>query len=49
MSDLARNIIDLEFIDAFGATLSSQNIGPSGFNSAAEGRYKAQPGYDDTA
>jgi hypothetical protein len=49
MSDLTGNIIDLEIVDPFSATLAGQDIGPSGFNSAAEGRYKAQPGYDDAA
>jgi hypothetical protein len=47
MSDLTGDIINLEFVDALGATLAGQNVGPSGFNSAAEGRYKAQPGYDN--
>jgi hypothetical protein len=49
MSDLACNIIDLEFVNAPGAAPAGEDIAPSGFNSATEGRYKAQPGYDDAA
>jgi hypothetical protein len=40
MSDLARNIVDLEIVDSLCATLASKDVGPSSFNSAAEGRYK---------
>ena len=49
MSDLAGNVTDVEFVDAFRATLAGQYIGPSGFNSAAERRNKTHPGDDDAA
>jgi hypothetical protein len=47
MSDLAGNVVDLEVVDLFGTTLAGQDIGPSGFNSAPDGRNKAHPGDDD--
>src|SRR5690554_222838 len=47
MSDLTGDIVHLELVNAPGTTFAGQNIGPSGFNSATEGRYKPHPGDDN--
>tara|TARA_R110002124_G_scaffold10096_8_gene50905 strand:- start:7456 stop:7923 length:468 start_codon:yes stop_codon:yes gene_type:complete len=47
MSDLAGDIVNLEFVDAPGTTLTGQDIGPGGFNSATEGCNQTHPGDDN--
>ncbi|MNL60353.1 hypothetical protein D3C87_1841530 [compost metagenome] len=48
MRDLARDVIDLEFVDTLGSTLACQDIGPSGLHSATKGRDKPHSGDDDS-
>jgi hypothetical protein len=49
MSNLAGDIVDLEFVDTLGSTLACKNIGPRGLHSATKGRDKPHSGDDDSA
>ena len=38
VGDLAGDVVDLEIVDALGAALAGEDVGPGGFDAAAEGR-----------
>ena len=47
--DLAGDIVDLEIVDALGAALAGEDVGPGGLDAAAEGADRPHPGDDDAA
>ena len=49
MGDLAGDIVDLEIVDAPGAALAGEDVGPGGFYAAPEGADRPHSRNDDAA